>query len=170
MINIISAVAENGVIGSGGKIPWDFPEDRAYFKKMTSGNIVIMGRRTFQDIGFPLPHRYNIIVSATENFNAENMVTVPDFISALETALAYAKINNIPEIFLCGGAEIYRQGLAVADRIYITEITGSYSGDVFFPAFSKEDFTLTSRTSAAGIYFSTYERTGKEMHKWKTKK
>ena len=129
MISIISAVSQNGVIGAGGKIPWDFPEDRKYFRKLTSGNIVIMGRRTFQEIGFPLPDRYNIIVSSTENFRSENMVTVTDFPTALETARTYAEKNSIPEIFLCGGAEIYRQGLDVADRMYLTEIKSSYAGD-----------------------------------------
>ncbi|MDE6426603.1 MAG: dihydrofolate reductase [Ruminococcus sp.] len=163
MTNIISAIAKNGVIGSGGKIPWDLPEDRKYFKKITSGNVIIMGRRTFQEIGFPLPDRYNIIVSSTENFRSENMVTVPDFASALETGRMYAERNNIPEIFLCGGAEIYRQGLAVADRIYLTEIDSCYSGDVFFPVFSEKIFILTSRTDTAGMSFCIYDRTGKEL-------
>ncbi|MDE6036451.1 MAG: dihydrofolate reductase [Ruminococcus sp.] len=163
MINIISAVAENGVIGAGGKIPWNLPEDRRYFKNLTSGNIVIMGRRTFQEIGFPLPDRYNIIVSETGNFQADNLVTVTDFAKALETARNYAEKHDIPEIFLCGGAEIYRQGLDIADRMYITEINQAYSGDVYFPDFSKKDFTLASRISTAGMDFCIYERTRKEL-------
>lgn len=163
MINIISAVAENGIIGAGGKIPWDFPEDRKYFKKMTSGNIVVMGRRTFQEIGFPLPDRYNIIVSSTEKYRSENMVTVTDFATALETARDYSEKNSIPEIFLCGGAEIYRQGLEVADRLYITEIKSRYSGDVFFPEFSEKNFILVSREDITGMSFCIYERTGKEL-------
>ncbi|MDE6796471.1 MAG: dihydrofolate reductase, partial [Ruminococcus sp.] len=88
---------------------------------------------------------------------------VTDFATALETARTYSEKNNIPEIFLCGGAEIYRQGLEVADRLYITEIKSRYSGDVFFPEFSEKNFILVSREDITGMSFCIYERTGKEL-------
>lgn len=163
MINIIVAVAENGVIGADGKIPWDLPEDKAYFKKITSGNIVIMGRNTFEDIGFPLPERYNIIISTTKNFHAENLTTAKDFESALKTARLYAEKNNINEIFLCGGRKIYQQGLEIADRIYMTKIHSYYNGDVFFPQFSKNDFFLAECTEVNNMSFCVYVRTDKEI-------
>ena len=100
MISIIVAVAKNGVIGSCGKIPWDIPEDKVYFKKITSGGIVIMGRRTFEEIGFPLPNRYNIVVSEKKNFCGENLRTSVNLENALELARTYALENCIDEIFL----------------------------------------------------------------------
>lgn len=163
MINIIVAVSENGVIGAGGKIPWDFPEDRAYFKRITSGNIVIMGRKTFEDIGFPLPERYNIVISATKNFHAENLITVNDFENALQIARLHTKKNNINEIFLCGGRKIYQQGLEIADRIYMTKIHSYYDGDVFFPDFRKNDFFLAECTKMNDISFCVYVRKDKEI-------
>ncbi len=160
MISIIAAVAENGVIGSGGKIPWDIPEDRAYFKKITSGGIVIMGRRTFQEIGFPLPERYNIVVSRKKSFSGKNLCTAVSLEKALETARAYGQKNGIDRIFLCGGEKIYTQGLEYAQNIYITEINESYQGDAFFPEFSTDKFRLSERTyiNDGKLCFCVYER------------
>lgn len=160
MINIIVAVAKNGVIGSDRKIPWDIPEDKAYFKKITSGGVVIMGRRTFEEIGTPLPYRYNIVVSGSKIFHGENLTTTPNLITALNTARIYAQENNIKEIFLCGGEKIYKQGLDYVDRIYITEINAEYAGDVFFPKFNKDDFRLSECTSTEDLRlcFKVYER------------
>lgn len=157
MINIIAAVSKNGVIGSGGKIPWDIPEDKAYFKKITSGSIVIMGRRTFEEIGFPLPERYNIVVSGKKDFYGENLTTARNLENALNIAHIYGSQNGIDEIFLCGGERIYRQGLKFAQRIYITEINSEYEGDTFFPEFSKENFRIEKRTGKE-LSFCIYER------------
>ncbi|MDE6834880.1 MAG: dihydrofolate reductase, partial [Ruminococcus sp.] len=104
-----------------------------------------------------------IIISSTKKFESENMITVPDFEMAVETALNFAEKNNIPDIFLCGGAEIYRQGMEIADRMYLTEIDSSYSGNVFFPKFSEKNFILASRISITGMSFCIYERIGKEL-------
>lgn len=160
MISIIVAVDESGVIGSGGKIPWDFPEDREYFKKITSGGIVIMGRRTFEEIGFPLPNRYNIVVSVSRNFSGENLRTAVSLDNALELAENYARENNIDNIFLCGGEKIYEQGMKYVQRMYITEIKGKYQGDAFFPKFDSERFRLSERTYVCGgkLAFCVYER------------
>lgn len=160
MINIIVAVAKNGVIGLDGKIPWDIPEDKAYFKKITSGGIVIMGRRTFEEIGFPLPDRYNIVVSGRKNFHGENLTTAVNLDDALDIARIYGNKNNIEEIFLCGGEKIYRQGLKFAQRIYITEINDEYTGDTFFPELSGDRFFLSERiySEHKNLSFSIYER------------
>lgn len=160
MISIIAAVAENGVIGSDGKIPWDIPEDKAYFKKITSGGIVIMGRRTFEEIGFPLPNRYNIVVSGNKDFCGENLRTAVNLDHALELARIYANENSTDDIFLCGGEKIYSQGMKYAQRMYITEINGSYDGDTFFPEFSRDEFRLSERIcmSDGKLSFCIYER------------
>ncbi len=160
MINIIVATAENGVIGSGGKIPWDIPEDKAYFKKITSGGIIIMGRKTFEEIGFPLPNRYNIVVSEKKNFCGENLRTAVSLDDALEIARIHAEENGNDEIFLCGGEKIYRQGMKYAQRMYITEIKGKYDGDTFFPEFDREEFRLSERICICGgkLSFCIYER------------
>lgn len=160
MINIIVAVAKNGVIGSDGKIPWNIPDDKAYFKKVTSGNIVIMGRRTFEEIGFPLPDRYNIVVSEHRDFYGKNLTTARSLDDALDIARIYGQENNIEEIFLCGGEKIYKQGLDSAQRIYITEIDSEYTGDTFFPEFSKDEFRLYEciHTDNESLTFCIYER------------
>lgn len=160
MINIIAAVSKNGIIGADGKIPWDIPEDKAYFKKITSGNIVIMGRRTFEEIGYPLPNRYNIIVSEKKNFHDENLITAKSLDEALNIAHIYGQKNNIEEIFFCGGEKIYKQGLELAQRIYITEINREYEGDTFFPKFNTGEFRLLKRICLrdSELFFCVYER------------
>ncbi len=160
MINIIAAVSKNGIIGADGKIPWDIPEDKAYFKKITSGNIVIMGRRTFEEIGYPLPNRYNIIVSEKKNFHDENLITAKSLDEALNIAHIYGQKNNIEEIFFCGGEKIYKQGLELAQRIYITEINREYEGDTFFPKFNTVEFRLLKRICLrdSELFFCVYER------------
>jgi dihydrofolate reductase len=129
MINIIAALSENRVIGCGGKIPWDIPEDRAHFRRLTTGNTVIMGRRTFEEIGRPLPERINIVVSTSADYSGENLYTARSLGHALELAKGYSD----REIFLCGGERIYREGLSVADRLYLTELDARFDGDAFFP-------------------------------------
>lgn len=160
MINIIVAVAKNGVIGSNGKIPWNLPDDKAYFKKITSGSIVIMGRRTFEDIGFPLPNRYNIVVSEHRDFYGENLTTARNLDDALDVACIYGRKNDIDEIFLCGGEKIYTQGLKFAQRLYITQIDDEYEGDTFFPKFSTDEFCLLKRTYICNkkLCFCIYEK------------
>lgn len=162
MINLIAAAAKNGVIGSAGKIPWDIPEDKAYFRKITSGNIVIMGRRTFEEIGFPLPDRYNIILSRKKNFSGKALCTAASLAHALEIAHLYAKEQHIPEIFLCGGEQVYIQGLKFARRIYLTRLYEAYAGDTFFPKFSTDQFRLSSCTHQENLCFCIYDRNQKK--------
>lgn len=161
MINIIAAVAKNGVIGSDGRIPWHIPEDMKYFRKTTTGGIIIMGRRSYEEIGRPLPERQNIIVSVSRTFCGKDLITARSLSHALELAEAFIRVNECSgEIFLCGGAKIYNEGLSVADRLYLTEIDREYDGDTFFPQFSRDEFRLISETRCdnAGLYFNVYDR------------
>lgn len=154
MISIIAAAAKNGVIGLNGSIPWNIPEDLAYFKKLTMGKTVIMGRKTYESIGHPLPGRFNIIISSINNYFADNCITVP----TLEAALANTKSQ---EVFICGGCSVYKEALPVADRIYLTEIDAEFFGDVFFPEFDKDKYIKTISAEHKGKHnytFAVYER------------
>ena len=161
MISIIAAVSSEGVIGRGGSIPWDIPEDRAYFRGLTVGNICIMGRATFESIGRPLPNRINIVVSSKENYCGDLLRTVPDLNAALRLAEECVRQSGGGmEIFLCGGERIYSEGLSHADRLYLTELDLSTEGDAFFPEFDKNEFKLISRDrrEELSLSLSVYER------------
>ena len=161
MINIIAAVSSNRVIGCGGSIPWDIPEDRAYFRRLTTGNICIMGRVTYESIGRPLPDRINIVVSSQKKYCGELLRTVPDMRAALRLADECVKFSGGKmEIFLCGGERIYSEGLSHADRLYLTEISRSVEGDAFFPEFDKRKFVLkkSEHRDELSLRFSVYER------------
>jgi len=127
MISIICAMAENRVIGSGPDIPWDLPADRTRFRELTWGHPVIMGRKTFESLGHPLPGRTNIVLSRDPGYRPEGVVVAGD----LETALSLAGKDN--EVFICGGGEVYRKAMPLADRIYLTVLHRHCEGDVFFP-------------------------------------
>lgn len=133
MIALIAAVAENRVIGKDGRMPWDIPEDLEHFKRLTMGNAVIMGRKTYEEIGRPLPGRRNIILSKTRKFDGENCVTV----SSPEEAIREAGNRDI---FVIGGEEVFRMFLPLAEVLYLTEIEREYEGDTFFPSFSLSEF------------------------------
>lgn len=165
MISMIAAVAKNGVIGCNGRIPWNYPEDMAYFRKITTGGIVIMGRHTYEEIGKPLPDRFNIIVSQHRNFSDKYLQTVQSIEDAISLAKQYAVEHKIlPRIFLCGGQKIYTQGIKYADKLYLTEIDAVYSGDVFFPEFTDNQFRLVKQTTAetSGMRFCIYEAVHKD--------
>lgn len=127
MINIIAAVAQNGVIGVRGKLPWNLKIDMARFKQLTKCNVVIFGINTFNEFKKPLVDRENIVLSSrTRNIDG---VKVFD---SLDKAVEYAKTTD-KEIFICGGESVYKEALAFADRLYITHIHASYDGDRYFP-------------------------------------
>ena len=134
MISIIVAVAKNGVIGKAGKMPWKIPGEQRQFKELTTGHVVIMGRKSFEEIGHPLPDRKNIVVSKTKVFSGENLITA----KSLEEALTLA---GKEEIFIAGGAELFQKALPLADRIYITYVDLEVpNGDRFFPDFPEEEY------------------------------
>ena len=126
---MIVARAENGVIGQDGKLPWHISADLQHFKKLTVGKPVIMGRKTYESIGRPLPRRTNIVVTRNRDWVAEGVVTSGDLPSALALAYEVAHESGADEVMIIGGSEIYNQSLAHAVRIYLTEVHAPYVGD-----------------------------------------
>lgn len=132
-VALIAAVARNGVIGVGDKLPWHLPEDLKFFKRMTQAKPLIMGRKTFASIGRPLPGRLNIVVTRDKSFQHEGVRVCHDLESALFLADQQATIDAVEEIMVMGGGEIYAQALPHASRIYLTEVDVEVDGDTRFP-------------------------------------
>jgi dihydrofolate reductase len=135
-ITLIAAMSENRVIGKDNQLIWHFPEDLKHFKKQTSGHHVIMGRKTFESVGRPLPKRVNIIITRQTDYSAEGCLIA----HSLEEAIAL--VENDEQPFIVGGAEIYKQALNLANSIELTVIHGEYEGDSFFPEFDKSIWKL----------------------------
>ncbi len=123
----IAAMAENRVIGCGNKIPWHLPEDFKWFKKMTTGQVIVMGRKTFESIGKPLPNRETIVLS---RHGAE----IPG-VRVVRSLSEVAIENETRKVFICGGAEVYELALPLCSDLYLTRVKRTVAGDVFFPAF-----------------------------------
>lgn len=130
---VIVAVAENGVIGRDNSLPWHLPEDLRYFKRVTMGKPIVMGRKTFESIGRPLPGRTNIVISRNPGFEATGVRVVATLDQALELAAAVAGEAGVAELVVIGGAEIYRLAIPRADRLYVTEIHANIAGDARLP-------------------------------------
>ena len=136
MIGLIVARSKNNVIGRNGEIPWKIKGEQKFFKELTIGNIVVMGRKSYEEIGHPLPNRQNIIVSKTMKYEGENLITV----SSLAEALALSDNSNI---YIAGGYGVYKEAIPFVDVMYITEVDMNIEdGDVFFPEFDVNDFDL----------------------------
>ncbi len=145
---LVAAVADNGVIGVDGRLPWHLPDDLAHFKRVTTGNVVIMGRRTFESIGRPLPRRTNIVVTRQPDWSAEGVVTAASLPEALEVAEEYDG-----DAMVIGGGEIYALAMPLADRQVLTEVHVSPEGDAHYPAFDRADWTETAREERDGYAF-----------------
>ena len=164
-ISLISAVAENGVIGRNNDMPWYLPDDFAFFKRKTSHHPIIMGRKSLEALGKPLPNRTNIVITRNPDFSAAGVTVV----HTLEEAVDKAKKADRPtdEIFVIGGAEIYTMALPIATTLYLTEIHQAYEGDTYFPTFDKTEWHEVSRRPhpaderhAVAFDFVEYERVG----------
>lgn len=140
-VAIIAAVAANGVIGDGNMIPWRLPSDFAHFRRMTLGKPLIMGRKTFESIGRPLPGRTNIVVSRQPGYQPDGVIVISSLEAALEHGQAIAKASRANEVMVGGGAEIYAQALPLVDRLYITHVGARPAGDAHFPAVDLETWT-----------------------------
>lgn len=156
-VSIIVAVADNGVIGGGNRLLWHIPDDMKRFKRLTSGHSVIMGRKTFESIGKPLPNRRNIVISRTTNLNIQGV----EVATSLEEALSMTR--NDPEVFIIGGGEIYQQALPLATKLYLTRVHKEYEGDTHFPKVNWHDWQLVysekmNPTSGPGYTFEEYVR------------
>jgi dihydrofolate reductase len=167
ILSLIAAVAENGVIGAGGALPWRLSTDMKRFKSLTMGKPVVMGRKTFEAIGKPLAGRVNIVVSRQSGFAPKGVTVAASLTAALIVAEEGARAAGDDEIMVIGGSAIYAAALPLADRLYITHVEARPEGDVAFPAIdpgrwravSAERLPAGPRDSAATT-FVVYERLG----------
>lgn len=152
-MTVIAAMADNRVIGRDNAMPWRISEDLVHFKKITTGGVLIMGRKTFESIGCrPLPNRPHVIVSRSLH-ETDGVDVCRTFKAALEKAGSYGK-----PVFSAGGAEIYRQSIPLANRMYLSRIRGDYDGDTFFPEFDESEWRLTREEERAEFTLCVYER------------
>lgn len=154
--SLIAAIAENNCIGKNNKIPWNIPEDFQYFKKMTLGKTCVMGQATFESIlgylGKPLPGRQTVVLTSKKDYAVPEGVRV---LNSLDDV--FIKLKN-EEVFICGGASIYRQTINRADILYITHIHQSPDGDTFFPEIDKNIWQETNREDHDRFSFVTYKK------------
>jgi len=154
----IVAVSQNNVIGVQNKLPWNIPEDLKFFRNKTRGRTVIMGRKTFESLGSPLPQRLNIVISRSQIF--EGVIMAVNMDEAIGKA---QKEKNPHEIFIIGGGEIYKQSMSKVQKIYLTRIYRNYKGDVFYPEVPEDQFYLSEKIDRKGdpdFSFLTYVRRG----------
>lgn len=157
IISLLVAAAENNVIGKDNKLPWYLPSDLKYFKNLTWGMPVVMGRKTYQSLGKPLQGRKNIVVTRNQHWAEEGLTIVHN----IEAAIEAAKEENVKEIFIIGGAEIFKTTFAMADRLYVTRIHQAFEGDVYFPEINTNDWQLVKSIDCApdekNLYAHTFE-------------
>lgn len=156
MLSLIAAVAQNNCIGMKNKIPWNIPEDFQFFKKTTLGKTCVMGQTTFESIlgyiGKPLPGRKTVVMTSNKEYRAPAGVMIYNSLEDM-----FAQLKN-EDIFICGGASIYKQTIDQVDTLYITEIHQTIDGDAFFPTINKNIWQETTRENHDGFSFVTYEK------------
>ncbi|HTB53121.1 MAG TPA: dihydrofolate reductase [Ferruginibacter sp.] len=140
IISLLVAAAENNAIGKDNKLLWSLPNDMKFFKNITWGMTIVMGRKTFESFGKQLPGRTNIVITRNKEWKADGAIVV----DTLDKALEEAKKTNCKEIFVIGGGEIYKQSMDVANKIYITRVHASFDADTFFPAIDESKWKLIS--------------------------
>ncbi len=146
---IIVAMDKNRVIGKDGKIPWHLPNDLKHFRELTMGHVIIMGRKTFESIGKPLPGRVNVVLTRQKNYAPQGVVVH----HSLEDALSV--FADSPKVFIIGGAEIYREALPLMDKLYVTEINAViWQGDTYFPEIDNKIWSLLVNLKFVGIDFN----------------
>lgn len=148
LISIICSIARDRAIGKDNKLLWQIPEDLAHFKKITSGHVVLMGQKTYESIGKPLPNRTNVVISDDYSFNPEGVVVT----RSLEEGLSKAREIEKEEIFIIGGGSIYRQYLPMTDKLYLTIVEGDYDADTFFPDYSEFKNLILEEKTTDGQY------------------
>jgi dihydrofolate reductase len=158
----IVAVSENDVIGVNNTLPWDIPEDMKFFRDKTKGRAIIMGRKTYESVGHPLPNRLSVIITRQKDYkvDAPNVIVVPDLKTAItEAEKQISKWGD--EIFIIGGGEIFKESIDMVDIIYLTRIHKSFDGDIKYPKVDLKKFQLIEqrdRTEPVPFSFLTYSR------------
>ena len=153
-LSVIAAVARNGAIGRDNALLWHIREDLQFFKRTTLGCPVVMGRKTYESIGRPLPGRRNVVITRNPTWRADSVEVAASLNAALDL------LHDAPKVFVIGGAEIYAHALPVADELILTEIDQDYDGDCFFPDWDRSAFQAVSREpqlSAEGLAYSWVE-------------
>jgi dihydrofolate reductase len=135
-VTLIAAVSENGVIGRGNALPWHLPADLRRFKQLTTGHGVVMGRKTWESIRRPLPHRRNIVISGSPGFHPVGAIVVPSLDAALEAA------RDLAEVFVIGGSRVFEAALPLAGRLELTRVHAQVPGDVYFPPLDLAEWKL----------------------------
>lgn len=162
-ISHIVAAAENDVIGVDGELPWDIPEDMRFFREKTKGKALIMGRKTFESVGHPLPHRLNVVITRQPHYTAEGAVVVPSLEEALKVCHEHRQQYG-EEIFIIGGGEIFSQSMNIVDVIYLTRIHKTFKGDSLYPKVDLsafEEVERRERQEPVPFTFLTYSRRSK---------
>ena len=139
---MIVAMAQNRVIGRNNKLPWYLPNDLKYFKQVTMGLPIVMGRKTYESIGKPLPGRTNIVVTRNESWSMDGVKVVHSLEQAFELAASIAEIDGRDEVMIIGGDQIYQSALTLVDRIYLTEVHAEVEGDAYFPEFDRDQWSV----------------------------
>tara|TARA_Y100000588_G_scaffold169152_1_gene182911 strand:+ start:213 stop:728 length:516 start_codon:yes stop_codon:yes gene_type:complete len=167
LLSIIVAIADNGVIGRNNSLPWTLPGDLIHFKEITMGKPIIMGRKTFESIGNPLPGRKNIVITRNRKFSSKGVTIVHDLAVAIESGYSVALENGVGEVMIIGGANIYIKALPLANRLYVTEVHSDIEGDVTFPKFNQAEWSEVSRhyqvagpKETCNYSFVLYDRVG----------
>ena len=151
-ISIIAAIGENRELGKDNRLLWHIPEDMKRFRYLTKGHPVMMGRKTFESIGRPLPGRTNIVITRNADYRAEGCIVV----DSIEKAIKEAKKRDQEEIFVIGGGEIYKQALPLADKLYLTVVHASAPADTYFPDYGEFVKVTTSMEGSSGDYQFTF--------------
>jgi dihydrofolate reductase len=143
IVNMVVAATENNVIGKGNRLLWHLPNDMAFFKNITWGMPVIMGRKTFESMGKPLKGRTNIVISSRKDWNARDGIVK---VRSIDDAITASAKTDAKECYVIGGGEIYKLAWPIAHRIYMTRVHAQMDGDTYFPAIDEKDWKLTSTT------------------------
>lgn len=159
-VTIVAAVARNGVIGADGDIPWRLPADFAHFKALTMGGVLIMGRRTYESIGAPLPGRTTIVLTRDPAWSASGVLVGHDLAGGLALARGapVCSETGVRDVFVAGGAQVYSEALPIADIMVLSEIDAEPLGDTRFPAFDGLGWLAVQRRPEAGFTVVTYRR------------
>jgi len=144
-IAMIVAMGANNVIGAEGHIPWRLPTDFAHFKRTTLGKPIIMGRKTFESIGKPLPGRTNIVVTRRDDYQPDGVLIAADLHAAIAQAQQIAERDGAGEVMIGGGGEIYRAAMPLAERLYVTHVAAEPPGDAVFPQIDENDWQVVER-------------------------